>query len=217
MIEKIKRALEWNQVAYDAVRKGFRRGMSEKAIHELISAACDGTPFTGDIIGGIRSSLIEGNATDYIPKDGDTLILDLQFSYEGVWCDTTRTFFIGKPSEEQEIIYRMVCGAKEAGENVLKSGIRADEVYQAVKNALMPYEDKFPHHAGHLFGMEKLMQPQFLPDKRDVLAAGDFVTLEPGLYFENNYGIRVEDDYMVTQCGCHRLSHYTLEIADFVL
>ncbi|MBR5247855.1 MAG: aminopeptidase P family protein [Lachnospiraceae bacterium] len=217
ILEKVKEALRYNKMAYDAVRKGFRRGMSEKDVKALITSACGNIFFTGDFVGGARSGEVEGEATDYILREGDTLILDLQFQYEGVWTDTTRTFFIGMPDEEVREVYDMVCRAKKAGEAVLKEGVRACEVYDAVRTAFSPYEGMFPHHAGHLFGTEPMMQPQLLPDKDGVLKTGDLVTLEPGLYPEGRFGIRVEDNYVITQSGCCNLFDYSIELKDFVL
>ena len=215
--EKVKEALKLNQMAYDAVRKGFCRGMSEKDVKALIASECGNSLFTGDFIGGVRSGAVEGDATDYVLREGDTLILDLQFQYEGVWTDTTRTFFIGTPDEKQREVYSMVCRAKKAGEATLKNRAHVCDVYHAVRTALTPYEGSFPHHAGHLFGIEPVMQPQLLPDKVGILKTGDLVTLEPGLYLEGKFGIRVEDDYLITQNGPCNLFDYTVNINDFVL
>ena len=82
---------------------------------------------------------------------------------------------------------------------------------------MLPFEKNFPHHAGHQFGVEPVMQPQFLPEKRALLKKDMLVTLEPGLYFENRFGIRVEDNYIITETGFVNLFDYTLKIEDFIL
>ena len=218
MKEKIIRALEFNKKAYDAVKKEYERGMSEKDVKNIIlSACCAADVFSGDIVGGVRASLVEGDATDYILKDGDCLILDLQFKSGGVWTDTTRTFFIGKPTETQKEAYMLCQKAKQAGEAVLKSGVRTLEIYNAVRNAFSPYEENFPHHAGHLFGKEKLIQPQFFPERKEALRTNDFVTLEPGIYFDANFGIRIEDNYQIAESGFINLFDYPTEIEYFIL
>ena len=218
MKEKILKALTFNTLAYDSVKARFERGMSEMDIKEIILSACaDADDFSGDIVGGLRTSQIEGDATDYILKDGDCLILDLQFKSEGVWSDTTRTFFIGEPSEGVKKAYDLCILAKKAGENVLKSGVSADAVYNAVRKAFSPFEGNFPHHAGHLFGLERVMQPQFLPERNEQLWVNDFVTLEPGIYFEDRFGIRVEDNYMITENGIQKLFDYPLRLEDNII
>lgn len=218
MKEKILKALEFNKLAYEAVKNNFKRGMSEKDVKKIILSACQNADdFSGDICGGINSSLIEGDATDYILKDGDSLILDLQFKSDGVWTDTTRTFFIGEPSEEEKKAYGLCIGAKKSGESMLKSGVRAYEVYGTVRSAFAPLENNFPHHAGHLFGKDKLVQPQFFPERKEALHTGDFVTLEPGIYFEREFGVRIEDNYQITENGFINLFDYPTEIEYFII
>ena len=72
MKEKIINALEFNKLAYESVKNNFERGMSEKDVKKIILSACSAADdFSGDIVGGVRASKIEGDATDYILKDGD--------------------------------------------------------------------------------------------------------------------------------------------------
>ena len=218
MKERILKALSFNSLAYDSVKENFERGMSEKDIKEIILSACrDAEDFSGDIVGGKRTAEIEGDATDYVLKDGDCLILDLQFKKDVVWSDTTRTFFIGDPTNEMKIAYELCLKAKKAGEAVLRDGVCACDVYDAVRRAFTPFEENFPHHAGHLFGAERVMQPQFLPERKEQLKVNDFVTLEPGIYFENRFGIRVEDNYLITENGIHNLFDYPLRLEDNII
>jgi len=217
MIDKIKSVLNLNKLAYDTVRKEYRQGMTEKDIKTLILSACQAEDFSGDIIAGIRSGKVEGDATDYVLSKGDCLILDLQFKKGSMWSDTTRTFFIGTPDKEVRLIYDAVLCAKAAGEQMLKSNISACEVYAAVNGAFAELGKHFPHHAGHRFGTERVMQPQFLPEKSEKLQTGMTVTLEPGLYFENKFGIRLEDNYLVTESGFINLFDYTTKIDDFII
>ena len=218
MKEKIIKALELNALAYESVKKFYERGMSEKDIKDIILSACkEAEDFSGDIVGGVRTSEIEGDATSYILKDGDTLILDLQFKFSGVWTDTTRTFFIGTPNDDVKKAYELCLFAKKMGENVLKSGVCASEVYNAVKKGFEPFEENFPHHAGHLFGLERVIQPQFLPERKEIICENDYVTLEPGIYFKNNFGIRVEDNYIVSENGVQNLFSYPVNLEYFVI
>ncbi len=217
MMDKIKKSLELARLVYDDVKSRFCLGMSEKDIKDIILSHSDGCGFSGDIVAGMRSSFIEGDATDYVLKKGDCLILDLQFNEDGMWCDTTRTFFVGDVSDKAAKAYDAILNAKNAGELKLKPHARACDIYKAVKEAFGNYKELFPHHAGHLFGADTVMQPQFLPEKKQTLKTGDTVTLEPGLYFEGDFGIRVEDDYLITENGYENLFNYTTRIEDFIL
>lgn len=218
MSENILKALAFNEFAYNSVKERFERGMSEKDIKNIILSACSSADdFSGDIVSGIRTSEIEGDATSYILTDGDCLILDLQFKTNGVWSDTTRTFFVGEPSEEMRRAYNLCCSAKKAGERLLKSGAYACDIYNAVKMAFTPFGENFPHHAGHLCGEERVMQPQFLPEKLERLNVDVFVTLEPGIYFEGCFGVRIEDNYRITEDGFENLFDYPLKLEDNII
>lgn len=218
MKSKILKALSFNRVAYDAVKEKFRRGMCENDIKKIIlTACCDANDFSGDIVAGVRASQIEGDATDYTLKDGDCLILDLQFKCDGVWSDTTRTFFVGQPGGDVKNAYEKCLAAKKAGEKVLKNGVAAGRTYDAVKDALSPFRENFPHHAGHLFGVEKLMQPQFVANNETLVHTNDFVTLEPGVYFKDRFGVRIEDNYVITDNGFENLFDYPLQLEYFII
>lgn len=217
MTEQIKKILDLNRLAYDTVRQNCRAGMTEADIKNLIASNCKCDEFTGDFVAGIRSGAIEGDATDYVLKKGDCLILDLQFCLDGIWTDTTRTFFIGEPSSKQLLAYNAVLLAKSVAEKTLKAGTSACGIHRAMSSGFGKYQKYFPHHAGHRFGEQPFMQPQFLPENTGVLEAGMTVTLEPGIYFENNFGIRVEDNYLITENGFLNLFDYTTKIKDFVL
>ena len=216
-MERIKKSLEISTGVYDAVKSRFCLGMSEKDIKDIILKVSSGSGFGGDIVAGVRSSYIEGDATDYVLKKGDTLILDLQFNANGMWCDTTRTFFIHDVSDKALKAYDAILSAKYAGEKNLAPGALACDIYRAVKEDFGNYGKFFPHHAGHLFGTDTVIQPQFLPEKKQQLKIGDTVTLEPGLYFEGEFGIRVEDNYLITENGFENLFNYTTNIEDFIL
>ncbi len=216
-MDKIRKSLAVSTKVYDAVRDNFRIGMTEKDIKDIILSVSGECGFGGDIVSGVRSSHIEGDATDYVLVPGDTLILDLQFNADGMWCDTTRTFFVSEPDDRVKAAYEAVLRAKRAGERMLRPGICACDVYKAVYDGFHEYKEYFPHHAGHLFGVETVMQPQFLPDKTQMLCTGDTVTLEPGVYFDGEFGIRVEDNYLITRNGFENLFNYSTEIEDLIL
>lgn len=216
-IDKIQSSLEIASCVYDAVKRDFCLGMTEQDIKDIITKNSRGADFGGDIVAGVRSSLIEGDATDYVLKKGDCLILDLQFNACGMWSDTTRTFFVGDVSKEACEAYRAVLNALRCGEEALAEGVAACHIHKAVSEGFGQYAGLFPHHAGHLFGSEVLLQPQFLPENVHALKLGDTVTLEPGLYFEGRFGIRLEDNYLITSSGCENIFGYTRDIDYFVI
>ena len=214
--------LKMNEYAYDSVRNKYCLGMTEKDIEQIIVSsyrkmAGNDFSFCGDIIGGIRSADIEGPAGDYILKPGDTLILDLQPHIDGVFCDTTRTFFIGEPSDDAKKVYRLVKDTLLQLEKVLKPNICTDYIYDCMQRSLRSNGFNCPHHAGHIIGKNREIDPEFLPDISENIKIGTLAALEPGIYEKDKYGIRLENNYIVTDDGCKNLFNYTLDIEDFII
>ena len=222
---KVKRALEANRAAYEALRAVLRVGMTERDAYELVreavDAACgdEGHEFIGDFVGGARSGAIEGPATDYAFKAGDAFILDLSVRRGETWSDTCRTFFFGEPTDAQRKAYETVIACQELGERIVRAGVCCEDVKTEVEAFLTArgYGGKMPHHVGHLVGPKPYYKPAFEPGDKSELAEGAVCTLEPGLYFEGEFGIRVENDYLVTGSGLENLFEYPREIEKFII
>ena len=218
-MERITELLKTTARVYDKVASGKLVGKSEKELKRHILSeyrtSLEDFSFKGDIVAGSRSAVGEGDATDYIIKNGDAIILDLLPMKNGVCSDVTRTFFVGEPTDEQRKVYETVKNALLSTEKILKAGVKACEIYAYMKERLKPYENTFFHHAGHLIGTRRLLQPQFLPNKTAKLKVGDIVTLEPGIYIKDKFGVRLENDYLITESGYKKLLDYPLDIENF--
>ena len=225
MVDGVGRALEANRAAYDALRERLRAGMTEKDAYGIVAEAvdrvCGAEPheFIGDFVGGARSGSIEGPATDYAFKVGDAFILDLSVRRGEVWSDTCRTFFFGEPSERQRDAYETVLACQRLGEGIVRAGVCCEDVKKEVEAFLVArgLGGKMPHHVGHMVGPKPYMKPAFEIGDRSRLDDGVVCTLEPGLYFEGDFGIRVENDYLVGADGLTNLFDYPCEMEFFVL
>ena len=223
--QAVCRALEANRSAYDALRSGLHAGMSELDAFEIVRKAVDdvcGTEeheFIGDFVGGVRSGSIEGPPTDYVFKDGDTFILDLSVRRGECWSDTCRTFFFGEPDKRKREAYAMLLECQEFGEGIVRAGMKCEKVKKEVEVLLASrgFGGKMPHHVGHCIGLKPYMKPAFEEGDGSVLKCGAICTLEPGLYFEGEFGMRVENDYLVCEAGLKNLFEYPVNIESFIL
>lgn len=221
----VRRALEANKAAYDALRTGLRAGMTEKDAYAIVESAvgrvCGGEPheFIGDFVGGARSGAVEGPPTDYAFKAGDAFILDLSVRRGDVWSDTCRTFFFGEPSADRRKAYDAVVACLRLGERIVRAGVCCEDVKNEVESYLVSigYGGKMPHHVGHRVGPKPYMKPAFEQGDRSLLETGTVCTLEPGLYFEGDFGIRVENDYLVSEAGLVNLFEYPRDIDTFIV
>ena len=221
----IMRSLEANRAAYEAIRAGLRPGMTEKDAYALVQSAVDSVcgdephEFIGDFVGGVRTGAIEGPPTDYVFKAGDLFILDLSVRRGDAWSDTCRTFFLGEPTPRQREAYAAVLACQDEGTKHIRAGVVASSVRPPMMEVLARhgFEGKMPHHGGHLIGPKPYMKPAFEDGCDELVHEGDFCTLEPGIYFEGEWGMRVENDYLVTANGVENIFYYPREIEYFIV
>ena len=210
----MRKCFEYQKKLHDTLRDKLYTGITEKEIAGIISSL--GAVWQGDIVSGERSAEIEGAATDRKITEGDALICDIQF-YDGeMWSDITRTYFFGQPSELAVLLYNKTEQAIRTAEKILKDGTKCSDVYELLQNEIAsPYS--FRHHAGHLIGDKPLIKPQFLPECNELIKSGMAITLEPGVYVPGKFGIRIENNYLITESGYERLFDYTQDIEDYII
>lgn len=224
MVEKIKEALAVTAQVYDLIRETGVAGMSELELflrmeQKLKQWGYQKEQYKFDFLSGSRTCEIDGGATSKIIRDKDLLLIDFSLWHEGVWCDTCRTFFFGEPSEEQADSYRLILSAMEAGIQTISSGVTGESVYQEVVGPILQQKTGgiMPHHAGHGIGESSFQTPVLDRGRTELLQAGDIVTLEPGIYFPGQWGIRIENDFLVTEEGAVLLFSYPLNLEYFIL
>jgi Xaa-Pro aminopeptidase len=166
----------------------------------------------GDHISGERSLEVGGLATDRVLKRGDTVILDLQTSYNNYWSDLCRTFVVGgKPTEHQRRVAHALIKSLERAEDLMKPGVKCKDIYNAVNNVITSSGyPKIPHHVGHSIGLDDQELPWFIPSSEEELEEGMVCVVEPGIYTKMAGGMRVEDAYIITKEGNEKISHYPL-------
>lgn len=146
-------------------------------------------------------------------RTGEPLVLDVfPRRREERFCgDVSRTFLVGKESRVEEM-HGAIIDALEAAEGVGGPGVDCSEIHAVAEETLeesgfeSPGDEGFVHSVGHGIGLDVHEGPRLSAKSQDVLREGDVVTLEPGLYYEEVGGVRVEDVYAVVREGVERLS-----------
>ena len=209
-IAAIMKAGEIAFEAYSATIQESHAGMTEREFGALllykISRMGGEKGWTNDdfvIVSGERGSLPHGRATNKKFEIGDVVTVDFGVTYNGYMCDITRNFCIGKPSQKAEEISSLLLHAHQLSAKSLapsESGQKIDGIARRIITEA-GYGQQFAHGLGHGLGLEIHEPPRLSPISKDVLAVGDVVTIEPGIYIEGWGGMRIEDDYLITAEG----------------
>jgi Xaa-Pro aminopeptidase len=221
-VTNIEKGIELVEYTFQKIKSRFQPGMTEENIHQIISeefylAAKKKILFTSDILSGERTAEISGEATEKVIENGDAVILDIQPFVNGYSADITRTFIVGEPSSEFITRYQWIEKCLSVGEEMLKPGILACDIYNAVEQHLNSYVGvSFPHHAGHGIGRESFELPHFISNCSMPLEEGMIVTLEPGLY-DKHYGIRLENNYLINANGFKKLGNIETGIEFYII
>jgi len=139
---------------------------------------------------------------------GDLVVFDMGAKLDGYCSDGTRSFAVGEPGERAREVYETVRGAQQAALDAVAAGIDGEALDAVAREAIAAagYGERFGHGLGHGVGLEVHEEPRLSPRSEDVLAAGEVVTIEPGVYLPGELGVRIEDLVVVGEDGCRNLS-----------
>ena len=136
------------------------------------------------------------------------VLLDFGAVYNGYHSDMTRTICVGRPSEEMTKIYNIVLEAQQAALDAAKAGITGSQLDFAARNIIEDYGygDCFGHSLGHGVGMEIHEFPNASPKSTAVLKPNEIITIEPGIYIPEKFGVRIEDFVILTENSCENMT-----------
>lgn len=164
----------------------------------------DGVSFDFIVVSGKNSSLPHGVPTDKRIERGDFVTMDFGAVVNGYRSDMTRTVAVGYIIDEQRLVYNTVLNAKAAAVSAVKSGAVCSDIDKIARDIInnAGFEGCFGHALGHSVGIEIHESPIFSPKCSETLKSGNVITVEPGIYIENKFGVRIEDMVFVTEDGC---------------
>lgn len=152
-----------------------------------------------------------------------SIVLDIypRSRLTGYYADMSRTVCLGTPAPELQKMYDTVLAAQELALGLIRPQARCVEIQNAVdkffeqegyltsgKGEHFPYLEGFVHGVGHGVGLKIHESPRIGRDSADILQEGDIVTVEPGLYYPQIGGVRIEDMVLVTRDGMENLTNF---------
>lgn len=151
-------------------------------------------------------------------EPGDAVVLDFGGRMAGYCSDITRTVVVGEPSPELARVHEVVRAAQQAGVEAVRPGVACEDVDRAARAVIEEagYGEAFVHRTGHGIGLDVHEPPSIVAGDRTPLEPGMTFSVEPGIYLEGRFGVRIEDIVAVTEDGVERLNEAPRDLARVV-
>lgn len=207
------------EAGFDKLIPRLRIGMTEKdladELHYLVSKEGAEAMSFGTIVGsGARGALAHAFPTEKKIENGDMVVVDFGVMKDGYCSDMTRTLLFGDVSLEHMRIFHLVRESLNQAVAAIRPGVLAKDVEDAHRAVFLRegMDDFALRGLGHGIGLQIHECPRIVIGNETVLRPGMIFTVEPGLYFPDDCGVRTEDDVLVTEDGVENLSHTPHEI-----
>lgn len=216
----MKEASRLNDLAIDQVIALCAKGnLSEREVTKRVagihqSLGCTGNSFAPIIAYGKNGADNHHDGDDTLLKPGDSIVIDMGGLYQGYCSDMTRTVFYKEVSEEQERVYNLVRQANEAAEAMIKPGVRLCDIDKTARDIIAQggFVAEFNHRLGHFIGRDVHEYGDVSANFDMEVEEGMIFSIEPGVYIQGDFGVRIEDLVLVTKDGCEVLNSYTKDL-----
>ncbi len=212
-LEKIRQAQKITEEAYLEVLNYVRVGVTERQIaleleYLMRKKGADGVSFDLITISGKNTSLPHGVPSDNVIREGEFFLSDIGAVYQGYHSDMTRTVAVHHATDEMYKIYNIVQEAQQRALDEVKAGVTAGLIDSTARSIIgnAGYGEYFGHSTGHGVGLDIHEQPTVYKTNDTILKRGMVITVEPGIYLPDKFGVRIEDMVAVTEDGCHNFA-----------
>jgi Xaa-Pro dipeptidase len=203
------------QIANDITREVYvkavatlKEGITERELGSTISKLFGEYGVGGGalVLFGENSAYPHGTAKEHPLKEGDIVLIDGGCTVEGYSSDVTRTTVLGKASDKMNAVWSIVRQAQDAALITAKPGISAEYIDAAARTIITsggygPDYKYFTHRVGHGIGMEGHEWYYLVRGNKMLVKEGNTFSNEPGIYIPGEFGIRLEDELLITADG----------------
>jgi Xaa-Pro dipeptidase len=219
-IAALEAAIAVSETALARTLEAVRVGMTEMEVQSILlgalfAAGAEDLSFGPIVAAGDNSARPHASARpDYRIRRGDALLLDFGARVGGLCADITRTVFVGEADAEARAVYDTVLRANAAGHAATRPGATAHDVDDAATAVLeaSPFAARIRTKTGHGLGRAVHEEPYIMRGNAQILEPGMVFTIEPGLYEIGRFGVRIEDDVLVTETGTRSLTAFPRDL-----
>ena len=218
-VAAIKAATALADEAFAHLLAGGLRGHTERELalqleYEMRRRGAERPSFDPIVACGPHGALPHARPRDESVRAGELVVIDWGAELDGYCSDCTRTVATGTINGEAQEVYRLVLDAQLAALEEVKPGVAGRDVDSVPRAAITAggHGDHFGHGLGHGVGLEVHEAPRLAQSSEAVLARGNVVTVEPGIYIPGRFGVRIEDLVVVTEAGCEILTSISKDL-----
>jgi Xaa-Pro aminopeptidase len=205
----IRRAVEITDRVFLEILPMLRPGVTELEIAAEISYrhrryGAEGDAFEPIVATGIRGASPHARASAKCIRSGEFVTLDFGCTVEGYCSDLTRTIGVGRIDRGRRAAYASTVGAQQEAINAARGGMIASDLDAVARKRIVAdgFGRFFTHSLGHGLGLRIHERPRVSRLSSERLQVGSVLTIEPGIYVPGRYGVRIEDDIVLTSSGC---------------
>jgi len=224
-IALMRLAAQVTLAAYEAAYKAVKDGMTQPQLEALVATAHKKLGFAGeaDVQVGEFSAFPHGSVTPQVVHEGTIVLMDGGCAVEGYQSDITRTYVLGKASEnvaaKMNKVFDIVLHAQSAALAAARPGAECGSIDAAARKVVTdagygPDYKYFTHRLGHGLGMDGHEWPYLVRGNTTKLQVNMTTSNEPGIYIHGEFGIRIEDDMHITENGAELFTPQTRSLED---
>jgi Xaa-Pro dipeptidase len=207
--------------AYEAAYRALKEGMTQNDFQGLVQLAHRRLGYNGSagVQVGEYSALPHGSLTPQVIKEGTILLIDGGCSVEGYASDLSRTFVLGKATDKMKKVFEIEHRAQTTAVKTARPGLPCEAVDAAARKVIEdagygPGYKYFTHRVGHGMGMDGHEWPYLVKGNKLPLAPGMTFSDEPGIYIRGEFGVRLEDDMVITENGAELFTPQSPSLED---